>query len=128
MMKDYFKRSRDKTSSPEDTFTSTKWRLTNDEHFYFLVLMQMDLPVGFLSADIIQDQARILIGYLPQKMTAQTKNVIIKRGLDMFGVWAASKGATRAIFYTFRAPEAHKVAMRAGWEYDFSVYKKDLNG
>lgn len=126
MMRDYFKRSTDKSSDPESSFRMIKERLALDPGFMMLAHMKHGLPVGFLAGDVLQDKARIIMGYLPPDIKNKLRDAIINDALSMFDDWAVEQKAKCEVFYTYRSPGAHKFMLNRGWIHDMSIYKKEL--
>lgn len=125
MFQDYFKRSSDKSSDPIASFNSIRERLSVDDKFMLLAPMEHDIPVGFLAADVIGDTARILLGYVHNAVRAKVKNMIIEDVLATFDEWAKDRGCKASIFYTYRAPNAHRLMIKRGWSYEMSMYRKE---
>lgn len=126
MMQDYFKRSSDTSSDPISSFNTTRERLATDAKFMLLAHIIHDVPMGFLAADIIQDAARILIGYISNEVKPAAKNEILDKAMILFDEWAREKKCKNEIFYTHRAPGAHKLMVKRGWEYELSIYKREI--
>lgn len=125
MLEDYFKRSHDHTSNPEATFKSIRWRLTGDDKFYLMFVMLYGTPVGFLAGDLVQNVARILIGYLPPRLEKDRER-IIDMAIGGFEKWACVREATEMMFYTYRSPNAHHNMVKRGFRHDLTIYKKEL--
>ena len=127
MIQEYFKSGSERNGDPISMFNEAREKLAEDERFFMLAPVQNGIPVGMLMADTVRDAARITVGYIHQAIKPQVKNMIISDTLSSFEEWARSKNCRVQIFYTNRTPGAHKMMTARGWEYELSIYKKELN-
>lgn len=122
----YIPSSRDRTVTAEEGYEILRERTRNDKDFLLIFYLEGGVPSGFMSADIFEGSARILMAYMPPKLAKPKTKQILDEFQWFFDKWSRLKKVTKQIFYTFREPGAHKFMLMRGWAHDVTIYKREL--
>jgi len=122
LIKSYFEKSKDKSSTPGKAMLDLTKTVGFPDHI-LIVHETNEIPDGFMFGKIVGGiVARILLAFLGQGLDNPS---IIKESLDLFDGWAKERKCIAADLYTHRHPKSYRSLAYLGWKHNYTVYRKD---